>query len=86
MEFKEIFVKRMDIQENTSFFELFSNGKTLTYLHLCTQLINQLNYTKLQLEQWNYYYHLGITEHIQGGAKVTLPKKKLNISFIAQAS
>ncbi|CAF3564401.1 unnamed protein product [Rotaria socialis] len=32
-----------------------------------TQLLNKLNYSKLQNEQWTYYYNLGMTEGIWSG-------------------
>ena len=75
--FKEMLLKKMDIQENTSIFELFQNEETLTYLRLATQFINQLNYIKLQLEQWNYYYHLGTNEKIWTG-RVSKKKAQMN--------
>ena len=75
--FKEMFFKMMDVQENTSTFEVFQNEETLTYLRLATQFSNQLNYTKLQLEQWNYYYNLGTTEKIWTG-RVSKKKAQMN--------
>jgi hypothetical protein len=38
-----------------------------TFTRQLTQLINQLNYFKLQEEQWAHYYHLGVTEGIWTG-------------------
>ena len=76
--FKEILLKAMNIQANTSFFELLNNNEQiLTFLRRCTQLINQLNYTKLQLEQWNYYYQLGTNENIWTGR---ISKKKAQVN------
>ncbi|CAF1180726.1 unnamed protein product [Rotaria sordida] len=44
--------------------ELFNNEELLTYTRQLTQFINKLIYSKLQYEQWTYYYHLGIGEGI----------------------
>jgi len=49
------------------FVEPWNNEETWTFTQQLTQLINQLNYLKLQDEQWAYYYHLGITEGIWAG-------------------
>ena len=50
-----------------SFVESWNNEETWTSTLQLTQLINRLNYLKLQDEQWAYYYHLGVTEGIWTG-------------------
>ena len=51
----------------TTFVESLNNEETLTFTRQLTQLINQLNYLKLQDEQWAYYYQLGMNEGIWTG-------------------
>ncbi|CAF1111280.1 unnamed protein product [Rotaria sordida] len=47
--------------------ELLNNEDIFLYIRQLTQLVNKLNYSKLQNEQWSYYYHLGNTEGIWNG-------------------
>ncbi|CAF1336678.1 unnamed protein product [Adineta steineri] len=47
--------------------KLFDTDEMLTYIRQLTQLINELNYSKLQDEQWSYYYNLGVNEGIWNG-------------------
>jgi hypothetical protein len=47
--------------------KLFSMDEILTFIRQLTHLINTSNYLQLQIEQWTYYYHLGITESIWTG-------------------
>jgi hypothetical protein len=42
---------------------LDTNEKVI-FIRQLLELTNKLNYSKLQDEQWYYYYHLGITEGI----------------------
>ncbi|CAF3414908.1 unnamed protein product, partial [Rotaria sp. Silwood2] len=37
------------------------------FIRQLTQLVNKLNYSQLQNEQWSYYYNLGMTEGIWNG-------------------
>ena len=50
-----------------SFLQSWNDEETWTFTRRLTQLTNQLNYLKLQDEQWAYYYQLGITEDIWTG-------------------
>ncbi len=45
---------------------LDTNEKVI-FIRQLLELTNKLNYSKLQDEQWSYYYHLGITEGIWTG-------------------
>ncbi|CAF4113102.1 unnamed protein product [Rotaria sordida] len=47
--------------------ELLNNEDIFLYIRQLTQLVNKLNYSKLQNEQWSYYYHLDNTEGIWNG-------------------
>lgn len=47
---------------------IFQDKEIVTFVRELTQHVNQLNYSKLQYEQWNYYYHLGTTEGIWHGS------------------
>ncbi|CAF1392872.1 unnamed protein product [Adineta steineri] len=53
--------------DSMAFIELLNTDEKLTFIRQLIQLINQLNYLKLQVEQWTYYYHVGITEGIWNG-------------------
>ncbi|CAF3054034.1 unnamed protein product [Rotaria sp. Silwood2] len=55
------------MDKNHSMIRLFNDEDILTFTRHLTQLINKLNYFKLQNEQWSYYYHLGITEGLWTG-------------------
>jgi hypothetical protein len=65
--FKEMLVTKTDTMNINSFVESLNNEETWTYTRQLTQLINQLNYLKLQDEQWAYYYQLGMNEGIWTG-------------------
>ncbi|CAF4700177.1 unnamed protein product, partial [Rotaria sp. Silwood2] len=47
--------------------ELLNQKEILLFIRQLTQLINKLNYSQLQNEQWAYYHNLGITESIWTG-------------------
>ncbi|CAF1071627.1 unnamed protein product [Rotaria sp. Silwood1] len=47
--------------------ELLSQREILIFIRQLTQLVNKLNYSQLQYEQWSYYYNLGMTESIWSG-------------------
>jgi hypothetical protein len=47
--------------------EFLDTDEKVTFTRQLFDLINKLNYIKLQEEQWIYYYHLGITEGIWNG-------------------
>ncbi|CAF4216325.1 unnamed protein product [Rotaria sordida] len=44
--------------------ELLNQKEILLFIREFTQLVNKFNYSKLQHEQWSYYYNLGMTEGI----------------------
>lgn len=64
--FKEILLTSTDTDTNT-LKQLLDNEAMCTYMRQLTQLVSKLNYSKLQNEQWTYYYNLGITEGIWTG-------------------
>ncbi|CAF4330108.1 unnamed protein product, partial [Adineta steineri] len=46
----------------------FLNEKEkLKFIREYTNLIDRLSYVKLQEQQWNYYYHIGMTQNIWSG-------------------
>lgn len=47
--------------------KFFDTDEKVTFIRQLFELINKLNYSKLQDEQWSYYYHLGTTESIWTG-------------------
>ncbi|CAF3160897.1 unnamed protein product [Rotaria sp. Silwood2] len=47
--------------------ELLNQKEILLFIRQLTQLVNKLNYSQLQNEQWSYYYNLGMTEGIWTG-------------------
>jgi hypothetical protein len=47
--------------------ELLDSDEKIIFTRQLFELINKLNYFKLQDEQWSCYYHLGITEGIWTG-------------------
>jgi hypothetical protein len=47
--------------------KLLNIEESLIFIRQLTQIINKLNYYKLQDEQWTYYYNLGMTENIWTG-------------------
>ncbi|CAF2912399.1 unnamed protein product [Rotaria sp. Silwood2] len=47
--------------------ELLENQELFIFIRQLTQLVNKLNFSKLQNEQWTYYYELGIREGILNG-------------------
>ncbi|CAF1435639.1 unnamed protein product [Didymodactylos carnosus] len=49
--------------------QLWPIQETTTFIRQLTQLINKLNYFELQIEQLNYYHHLGVAESIWTGLK-----------------
>ena len=65
--FKEMLIATADNTNINSFVESLDNEETWTFTRQLTQLINQLNYLKLQDEQWAYYYQLGMNEGIWTG-------------------
>ena len=65
--FKEMLATTADNTNINSFVESLDNEETWTFTRQLTQLINQLNYLKLQDEQWAYYYQLGMNEGIWTG-------------------
>ncbi|CAF1459883.1 unnamed protein product [Adineta steineri] len=66
--FKDMLLTRITTDDNQHFLnKLFDTDEMLTYIRQLTQLINKLNYFKLQDEQWSYYYNLGINEGIWNG-------------------
>ncbi|CAF2268566.1 unnamed protein product [Rotaria magnacalcarata] len=44
--------------------QLLDKDETSLFIRQLTQMVNKLNYSKLQHEQWSYYYNLGISEGI----------------------
>jgi hypothetical protein len=53
--------------DRNSWNKLLDTEETLIFIRRLTQLINQLNFFKLQDEQWTYYYNLGMNEGIWTG-------------------
>ncbi|CAF3828787.1 unnamed protein product [Rotaria sp. Silwood1] len=47
--------------------EVLNQKDIFIFIRTLTQLLNRLNYSKLQHEQWSYYYNLGMTEGIWNG-------------------
>lgn len=47
--------------------ELLNKEDVFIFIRQLTQLVNKLNYSKLQHEQWSYYYHIGMTDGIWTG-------------------
>ncbi|CAF1306853.1 unnamed protein product [Adineta steineri] len=43
---------------------LFNEKEKIEFVRHYTTLIDRLSYVKLQELQWNYYHHIGITQHI----------------------
>jgi hypothetical protein len=78
IKFKEMLLtsKSEDIITN-AFIDLLNNEKIFIFIRQLTQLINTLNYSKLQYEQWTYYYNLGIREGIWNGRVL---KKMANVN------
>ncbi|CAF0738975.1 unnamed protein product [Rotaria sordida] len=68
IKFKEILLTfaSEDINKDT-LTELLNKKDIFLFIHQLTQLVNILNYSKLQNEQWSYYYHLDMTEGIRNG-------------------
>jgi hypothetical protein len=62
--FKQIFSTHFSIN---IYDELLDNDEKIIFTRQLFELINKLNYIKLQDEQWSYYYHLGETEGIWTG-------------------
>ncbi|CAF1427977.1 unnamed protein product [Adineta steineri] len=66
--FKDMLLTTMTTDDNQNFVnKLFDTDEMLTCIRQLTQLINKLNYFKLQDEQWSYYYNLGVSEGIWNG-------------------
>ena len=57
--------------------EFLNDEEKLTFTRQYVQLVNKLNYFKLQDEQWTYYYQLGINEGIWTG-RVSKQMAQLN--------
>ncbi|CAF3743000.1 unnamed protein product [Rotaria sp. Silwood1] len=47
--------------------EVLNQKDIFIFIRQLTQLLNRLYYSKLQHEQWSYYYNLGMTEGIWNG-------------------
>jgi hypothetical protein len=58
------------------------NEDIFLFIRQLTQLINQFNYLQLQIQQWNYYYELGMTQGIWHGR---VSKKMANIHSMCHA-
>ncbi|CAF1588554.1 unnamed protein product, partial [Adineta steineri] len=66
--FKDMLLTTITTDDNQNLVnKLFDTDEMLTYIRQLTQLINKLNYFKLQDEQWSYYYNLGVNEGIWNG-------------------
>ncbi|CAF4137034.1 unnamed protein product [Adineta steineri] len=66
--FTDMLMTRITTDDNQNFVnKLFDTDEMLTCIRQSTQLINKLNYFKLQDEQWSYYYNLGVNEGIWNG-------------------
>ncbi|CAF2845112.1 unnamed protein product [Rotaria sp. Silwood2] len=53
------------------------------FIRQLTQLLNKLNYSQLQHEQWSYYYNLGMTED-QYQLRLELDKRKKMLRLDAE--
>ncbi|CAF4429654.1 unnamed protein product, partial [Rotaria sp. Silwood2] len=61
--FKEMLLTSTSNNINTdALIELLNQKEILLFIRQLTQLVNKLNYSQLQNEQWSYYYNLGMTE------------------------
>ncbi len=71
MIFKEMFFKIIVIfvtdPDKIDLMNVLNNENVLTFIRQLAQFMNKKNYTQLQLEQWTYYFHLGMTEGIWVG-------------------
>ncbi|CAF1290953.1 unnamed protein product [Rotaria sp. Silwood1] len=66
--FKEMLLTSTSNNMNTeALSELLNQKEILVFIRQLTHLVNKLNYTQLQHEQWSYYYNLGMTEGIWTG-------------------
>ncbi|CAF2875228.1 unnamed protein product [Rotaria sp. Silwood2] len=66
--FKEILLISTSNNINTdALIELLNQKEIFLFIRQLTQLANKLNYSKLQNEQWSYYYNLGMREDIWNG-------------------
>jgi len=66
--FKEMLLNIIPSElERNSLDKLLNIEEILTFIRQLAQLINTLNYLKLQVEQWTYYYNLGMNEGIWTG-------------------
>ncbi|CAF2816963.1 unnamed protein product [Rotaria sp. Silwood2] len=66
--FKEMLLTSTSNNINTdALIELLNQKEILLFIRQLTQLVNKLNYSQLQNEQWSYYYNLGMTEGIWNG-------------------
>ena len=59
-------IPEIDINTNV-FMNFLDNEEMFIFIRQLIQLINKLNYYKLQYEQWSYYYNLGTKEKIWTG-------------------
>ncbi|CAF5014335.1 unnamed protein product, partial [Rotaria sp. Silwood1] len=55
------------IMNKDKLIELLNQKHIFVFIRQLTQLINKLNCSKLQHEQWSYYSNLGLTEGIWNG-------------------
>ena len=68
MSFKEMLLSIiLSDMDKDSWNKVLDTEESLIFIRQLTQLINNLNYYKLQDEQWTYYYNLGINESIWSG-------------------
>ncbi|CAF1369882.1 unnamed protein product [Rotaria sp. Silwood1] len=66
--FKEMLLTSTSNNMNTdTLSELLNQKEILVFIRQLTHLVNKLNYSQLQHEQWSYYYNLGMTEGIWTG-------------------
>jgi hypothetical protein len=66
--FQQMLLAHFEVHYNINLYnELMDTDEKVTYIRQLFDLINKLNYIKLQDEQWTYYYDLGITEGIWTG-------------------
>jgi hypothetical protein len=68
LDLKEMFLTIIiDDNDQKLLNKVFNHEEIMFFIRQLTQLINKLHYTKLQNEQWTYYYNLGIQEGIWTG-------------------
>jgi hypothetical protein len=82
--FKEALLKLTsnDIDTQQLVQMISDNEDIFLFIRQLTQLINQFNYLQLQIQQWNYYNELGMT---QGIWHRRVSKKMVNIHSMCHA-